>query len=75
MAGSDHRCYAWVGVHSGDGGGVEADHFNLAVYGLRVALRYVDPNHQGQALPGLREGFQAFANHHRAFFEIAGYKG
>jgi hypothetical protein len=71
VAGSEHRCYAWVGVHSGHGGGVEADHFDFAVNGAREALRYIDPNHQAQALKGLKDGFQAFANHHRAFFEIA----
>ncbi|MEO6277600.1 hypothetical protein [Roseateles sp.] len=70
LAGSEHRCYAWVGVHSGHGGGVEADHFDLAVNGAREALRYIDTNHQVEALNGLKRGFQAFANHHRAFFEI-----
>jgi hypothetical protein len=71
LAGSEHRCYAWIGVHSGHGGGVEADHFNFAVNGAREALRYLDPSHQAQALKGLNEGFRAFANHHGAFFELA----
>jgi hypothetical protein len=70
LAGSEHRCYAWVGVHSGHGGGVEADHFDFAADGVKQALRYLDQGYRDRAIEGLKNGFRAFADHHEAFFRI-----
>jgi hypothetical protein len=36
IAGVEHRGYAWIGIHSGHGGGAEADHFS---YGLQGTVR------------------------------------
>ena len=69
--GGKHRCYAWVGVHSGHGGGVEADHFDYALDGARGALRYLAPDHHTLAMQALHQGFRAFERDHARFFAIA----
>ena len=71
LAGAEHRCYAWVGVHSGHGDGVEADHFDFAISGVKEALRYLDSAYEARALGGLKDGFRAFADHHGEFFKIS----
>jgi hypothetical protein len=71
LADGEHRCYAWIGVHSGHGGGVEAEHFAFAVRGAQQALKYLDPEQHPFALASLGAGFAAFADDHRAFFEIS----
>lgn len=72
LAGGKHRCYAWVGVHSGHGGGVEADHFDHAVQGVRAGLGYlaVDEAQRRAALKALDDGFKAFDRDHRQFFDV-----
>jgi len=70
LAGADHRCYAWIGVHSGHGGGVEADHFDFAARGTQEALKYLPSQHQTQAMQALKRGFIAFSEDHRAFFSL-----
>jgi hypothetical protein len=71
LAGGQHRCYAWVGVHSGHGGGVEAEHFEYAISGARAALNYlVDASHY-DAMSALATGFRAFEREHAAFFTLA----
>jgi hypothetical protein len=72
VAGGKHRCYAWIGVHSGHGGGVEADHFDHAVQGVRAALKFLvgDERSHAAALRALTDGFQAFERDHREFFEV-----
>ena len=70
LAGATHRCYAWVGVHSGHGGGVEADHFDHAVQGAREAFQYLASGSGESALKALVEGFRAFDRHHAAFFAL-----
>lgn len=70
LAGGKHRCYAWVGVHSGHGGGVEADHFDYALSGARVALKYLVGDRRKEALASLAEGFIAFEKDHALFFSI-----
>lgn len=72
LAGTEHRCYAWVGVHSGaaEGGGVEADHFEFAVEGVRQAMKFIPSESSNQALDALKRGFRSFANDHEAFFSI-----
>lgn len=74
LAGAEHRCYAWVGVHSGHGGGVEADHFDYAVDGVKKALNYLDEAYRPRALQALADGFRAFADHHGAFFSVSATK-
>jgi hypothetical protein len=70
IAGTEHRCYAWIGVHSGHGGGVEADHFDYAVQGVKQGLKYLPPNQHAQALEALKLGFLAFAANHHTFFNL-----
>ena len=70
LAGASHRCYAWVGVHSGHGGGVEADHFDHAVNGARHAFRYLAAGAAPLAMRSLVEGFRAFDADHAGFFAI-----
>jgi hypothetical protein len=73
LAGSEHRCYAWVGVHSGHGGGVEADHFDHAAEGARNALRFLAAGSGEQALQALVQGFRSFDADHARFFAIPGH--
>jgi hypothetical protein len=70
LAGGQHRCYAWVGVHSGHGGGVEADHFDYALDGARGALRYLAAEQHAVALQALEHGFRSFEQDHARFFAI-----
>ena len=70
LAGGTHRCYAWVGVHSGHGGGVEADHFDYAVAGAKAGLKFLVGATQADAVAALGSGFRAFAEDHRKFFLI-----
>jgi hypothetical protein len=70
LAGAEHRCYAWVGVHSGHGGGVEADHFEHAAQGAHHALNYIPSGSTGLAMDALVAGFRAFDRNHDRFFGI-----
>jgi hypothetical protein len=70
LAGGQHRCYAWVGVHSGHGGGVEADHFDHAAEGARNALRFLASGSPDQAMQALVQGFKAFDTDHARFFSM-----
>ena len=72
LAGATHRCYAWVGVHSGHGAAVEADHFEHAVQGVRHALRYITAESASQAMDALVAGFREFDQHHARFFRMGG---
>ena len=71
LAGGTHRCYAWVGVHSGHGGGVEADHFDYALEGAHSALRFLVGTDRAVAVQALNQGFQAFERDHARFFAIS----
>lgn len=72
LAGANHRCYTWIGVHSGaiGGGGVEADHFDAAVDGVRQAIKFIRADQIPQSIEAIKRGFMAFANDHEAFFDI-----
>jgi hypothetical protein len=70
LAGGQHRCYAWVGVHSGHGGAVEADHFDYALGAARAAIGYLVGHDEAVAVAALAAGFRAFAADHRTFFTI-----
>jgi hypothetical protein len=69
IAGQAHKAYQWIAIHSGHGGGAEADHFEWATQGAKLAFRFV-PASQHLALKSqLHAGFRAFAQDHREFFE------
>lgn len=70
LAGGTHRCYAWVGVHSGHGGGVEADHFDHALRGAQLGLQYLVEGSPAEASAALVAGFQAFDRDHAQFFAL-----
>ena len=72
LAGGKHRCYAWVGVHSGHGGGVEADHFDYALSGVKAAFAYLVGDTGPVAMAALVGGFTAFAQDHERFFGMGG---
>ena len=72
LAGGEHRCYSWVGVHSGHGGGVEADHFDYACNGAQVAFQFLNGADPHVCLDALVAGFRTFDADHRKFFSIEG---
>ena len=57
-------------MHSGHGGGVEADHFDHAVNGARHAFRYLAAGSAPVAMRALVEGFCLFDADHARFFAI-----
>ena len=63
--------YKRQGVHSGQGGGVEADHFERALDGARLALRFLAEGSPAQATQALVAGFRAFERDHARFFGFA----
>jgi hypothetical protein len=69
IAGQDHKCYQWLGIHSGHGGGVEADHFAWASQGAKLAFRFVPEAQHAALREQLHRGFLDFAHDHREFFE------
>ena len=70
LGGGTHRCYAWIGVHSGHGGGVEADHFDYAIEGATAALKFLAARSHEVALAQIKSGFLAFAADHQRFFAL-----
>ena len=71
IAGQDHGGYYWISIHSGHGGGAEADHFDWATQGARLAFRFVPPTHHSALRRQMHQGFEAFARDHRKFFARA----
>ncbi len=69
IAGQDHVAYHWVSIHSGHGGGAEADHFDWATQGARLAFRFVPTARHAALRDALHRGFVAFAADHREFFQ------
>lgn len=69
FAGGTHRGYMWIGIHSGHGSGVEAEHFDIALEGVNQALGYLDPSYHTMAVRALMEGFKQFDLDHQRFFE------
>lgn len=66
VGGETHRAYAWIGIHSGHGGGVEEQHFEAALTGVNLALKY---NVKGAGAEGfVIDGFQNFERDHLTFF-------
>lgn len=69
IAGQDHKAWQWIAIHSGHGGGAEADHFEWATQGARLALRFVPAQYHDELRQHLHQGFLDFARDHREFFE------
>lgn len=69
IAGQAHRAYQWIAIHSGHGGGAEADHFDWALQGVRLAFRFTPEDAHAEARLALEQGFRRFAADHRRFFE------
>ena len=63
-----HGAYVWLGIHSGHGGAVEADHFDWAVGGVLRALRYTPPARRESLREEALLGFDDFAADHARFF-------
>jgi hypothetical protein len=68
VADQDHPAWYWVGIHSGHGGGVEMDHFDWAVQGVREAFRYTDPEDHDYLREQVLGGFADFARCHTELF-------
>ncbi|MEM6957083.1 MAG: hypothetical protein AAF411_30175 [Myxococcota bacterium] len=69
IADQPHRCYQWIGIHSGHGGGAEADHFEWATQGAQLAFAYVPEKLHASLRRQLDAGYRAFAADHDEFFE------
>jgi hypothetical protein len=74
LHGTSHRCYAWIGVHSGAGGGVEMDHFEAGLSAANLALKYLNTEMLSQeaAKIQLEASFERFADEQSFFFEAIG---
>jgi hypothetical protein len=70
LAGQYHSAYTWIAVHSGHGKGVEADHFEWAVQGVREAFRYIDPAYAADMKHQILKGFDSFVHDHTEFFDF-----
>jgi hypothetical protein len=68
IAGRQHSAYQWLSIHSGHGGGVEAEHFAWATRGARLAFDLVDPALHGPLRRQLHSGFVDFTRDHCEFF-------
>jgi hypothetical protein len=69
VAGQEHVAYQWIAIHSGHGGGAEADHFEWATQGARLAFRFVSPAQHAELAKHLHRGFSQFAADHLEFFQ------
>jgi len=70
IAGQDHIAYQWIAIHSGHGGGAEADHFEWATQGAKLALRFVPQKLHASLRRELHNGFLSFARDHQEFFSL-----
>jgi hypothetical protein len=68
IAGQRHTPYQWVRTHSGHGASVEAEHFEWAIRGVRVALGFVDPALRPALVDQVLRGFADFVDDHDEFF-------
>jgi hypothetical protein len=71
IAGQEHVAYQWLNIHSGHGGAVEADHFEWATCGAKLALLYTPEQERAALRRQVHLGFVDFARDHREFFEHA----
>jgi len=68
IAGEHHSAYHWLEIHSGHGGGVEAEHFAWAVKGVNRGFSYVPVAIHESLRHQLHLGFMDFVTDHREFF-------
>ena len=71
IAGEQHGAYHWLSIHSGHGGGAEADHFAWAVKGVNLAFQYAPPQEHDELRHQVHAGFVDFVYDHREFFQRA----
>lgn len=64
-----HIPWAWLEVHSGHGGGAEADHFMWAARGVKLAFEYSPAEKHEELKHQVLCGFEDFAKDHDEFFE------
>jgi hypothetical protein len=69
IAGQAHSSYQWLSIHSGHGGAVEADHFEWATRGAKLALTYTREENRSALRRQIHLGFIDFARDHREFFD------
>ncbi len=75
IAGQSHRAYYWIEIHSGHGGGVEADHFDWAVKGVNKAFHYGPAELHEPLRHQLHLGFLDFVADHTEFFHFVNHSG
>jgi hypothetical protein len=68
IAGEKHVAYLWVSAHSGGGGAAEAQHFEWAMRGARLAFEMATRSVEVELRAQLLSGFRAFADDHDTFF-------
>jgi hypothetical protein len=71
IAGQAHSAWQWIRIHSGHGGGAEAEHFEWAVQGVRLAFSFAPAGHREELVRQVLLGFSDFARDHREFFSQA----
>jgi len=69
IGGQDHNAYYWIRIHSGHGGGVEAEHFDAAMESVRLAFQYTSDRQRDAFRHQLMLGFKRFATDQDEFFE------
>ncbi|MCP4809104.1 MAG: hypothetical protein GY913_13195 [Proteobacteria bacterium] len=72
IAGQEHNAWYWVKIHSGHGGGVEADHFDWAIKGVRRGFQFSKPTLHPELKKQVFLGFDDFARDHAEFFTNVG---
>jgi hypothetical protein len=72
IAGQRHTPYQWVRTHSGHGASVEAEHFEWAIRGVRVALGFVDPALRPALADQVLRGVADCVDDHDEFFRSVG---
>jgi len=65
---NSHNCYYWIEIHAGTGGAVEMEHFEYAMKGVRLALKYVSPILKDDMRHQAMLGFEDFVRDHEEFF-------
>jgi len=68
IEGLRHNSYAWIRIHSGDGGAVEAEHFEAAMQGARLALKYSPEHLRDELRHQILLGVVDFADDQQEFF-------
>jgi len=72
LNGVEHRCYAWVSIHSDYGEAVEMEHFEHALHAVRLAEAFLAPEQRRKFLDAVLAGFDEFGRDHARFFEQIG---